>query len=68
MAAELDAWRAASAGGIHMSQFEQLLWPVLRPAYRLAHAMLRDSHEAEDAVQEAALTAWRAFDTTTRRR
>jgi RNA polymerase sigma-70 factor (ECF subfamily) len=62
MAAEIDA-RAVSATSPDVAHFERLLEPVLRPAFRLAHAMLRDRQEAEDAVQEAALTAWRAFDT-----
>jgi RNA polymerase sigma-70 factor (ECF subfamily) len=39
--------------------FESLLDPMLEPAYRLACAMLHDHHAAEDAVQEAAIKAWR---------
>src|SRR5262245_46934744 len=39
--------------------FEELLAPVLDPAFRLAITMLRDRPAAEDAVQEAALKAWR---------
>ncbi|HEY6875232.1 MAG TPA: RNA polymerase sigma factor [Candidatus Dormibacteraeota bacterium] len=39
--------------------FEEVLRPVIQPAYRLALAMLRDTHAAEDAVQEMALKAWR---------
>jgi RNA polymerase sigma factor (sigma-70 family) len=39
--------------------FADLLEIVLEPAYRLACAMLHDPHAAEDAVQEAALKAWR---------
>lgn len=35
-----------------------LLAPLLLPAYRLAFGMLRNREEAEDAVQEAALSAW----------
>ena len=35
-----------------------LLAPLLLPAYRLAYGMLRNREEAEDAVQEAALSAW----------
>lgn len=39
--------------------YEELLRPALRPATRLAYAMLRDRTEAEDAFQDAALRAWR---------
>ena len=41
------------------SAFEALLEPLLHQAYRLAFVMLHDHHAAEDAVQEAALKAWR---------
>ena len=39
--------------------FDGLLEPLLEPAYRLACAMLHDHHAAENAVQEAAIKAWR---------
>jgi RNA polymerase sigma-70 factor, ECF subfamily len=39
--------------------FGRLLAPVLDPAFRLAMTMLKDRAAAEDAVQEAALKAWR---------
>jgi len=39
--------------------FDELLAPVLDPAFRLAMTMLNDRGAAEDAVQEAALKAWR---------
>src|SRR5260370_37781484 len=39
--------------------FISLLRPLLEPAYRLAAAMLQDRQLAEDAVQEAAVKAWR---------
>jgi RNA polymerase sigma-70 factor (ECF subfamily) len=39
--------------------FEELLEPALDPAFRLAMTMLKDTGAAEDAVQEAALKAWR---------
>jgi len=37
---------------------DELLAPLMVPAYRLAYGMLRDRQDAEDAVQEAALNAW----------
>src|SRR5215831_7176221 len=40
------------------SAFEELIAPLIEPAYRLACGMLLDRDEAEDAVQEAALKAW----------
>ena len=39
--------------------FMRLVEPVLPQAYRLAAAMLRSEPDAEDAVQEAVLNAWR---------
>lgn len=39
--------------------FEILLDPLLESGYRLACGMLHDHYAAEDAVQEAALKAWR---------
>jgi RNA polymerase sigma factor (sigma-70 family) len=39
--------------------FDELLAPVLDPAFRLAMTMLNDRSAAEDAVQEAALKTWR---------
>lgn len=41
--------------------FEQLMLPHLDAAYNLARWILRDSHDAEDAVQEAFLRAYRAI-------
>ncbi len=39
--------------------FADLIQPEYRGAVRLAHALLHDLDEAEDAVQESALKAWR---------
>src|SRR5438067_10766088 len=39
--------------------FSRLLEPLLDQAYRLAAVMLNDRSSAEDAVQEAAIKAWR---------
>lgn len=41
--------------------FIRLVEPLLPAAYRLAVGMLRSETEAEDAVQEAMLKAWRSF-------
>ena len=43
--------------------FERIVGPLLHPGYDLAWAVLRDRQAAEDAVQEAAVSAWRAFST-----
>lgn len=48
--------RAKAGDGV---AYESLLEPAVRPATRLAFAMLQDRSEAEDAFQEAALRAWR---------
>jgi RNA polymerase sigma-70 factor (ECF subfamily) len=44
------------------STFEALLTPLLRPAYGVALHLARDPADAEDLVQEAALLAFRHFD------
>ena len=38
--------------------FELLFLPLIGPAHRLAFALLRDHAAAEDAIQEACLSAW----------
>ena len=42
--------------------FDALIGPLVEPAYKLAAVMLRNGTEAEDAVQEACLKAWRKLD------
>ncbi len=44
-----------------MASFDELMLPHLPSAYNLAHWILRNQHDAEDAVQEAYLQAYRAF-------
>lgn len=49
----------ASARGGDALAFTLLLDPLWEPGYRLAFSMLREREAAEDAVQDAALRAWR---------
>ena len=56
-AADPDLVRDARRGD--EAAFTTLLRPLLEPAYRLAAGMLQDRQLAEDAVQEAAVNAWR---------
>jgi RNA polymerase sigma-70 factor (ECF subfamily) len=42
--------------------FDHLMLPHLDAAYNLARWLLRNDQDAEDAVQEACLRAYRAFD------
>jgi RNA polymerase sigma-70 factor, ECF subfamily len=56
-AADPDLVRGAKRGD--EAAFTSLLRPLLEPAYRLAVGMLQDRQLAEDAVQEAAVKAWR---------
>jgi RNA polymerase sigma-70 factor, ECF subfamily len=44
------------------AEFEALLTPILQMAYGTAVRMTRDRTEGEDLVQDAALLAFRAFD------
>jgi RNA polymerase sigma-70 factor (ECF subfamily) len=41
--------------------FDALIGPHIEPGYRLAVTMLLDPDEARDAVQEAAVKAWRSL-------
>jgi RNA polymerase sigma-70 factor (ECF subfamily) len=45
-----------------VERFEQLVLPHLDDAYTLARYLLRDEHDAQDAVQEAVLRALRYFE------
>src|SRR5439155_24455193 len=42
-------------------QFEAMVLPHLDDAYTLARYLVRDEHDAQDVVQEAALRAFRHF-------
>lgn len=50
----------ARARGGDASAFALLLDPLWEAAYRLAYSMLGNRTAAEDAVQDAAMKAWRA--------
>ena len=49
------------ANAANPAAFMLLVEPILPAAYRLAVAMLRSHTDAEDAVQDAVLKAWRHF-------
>ncbi len=44
-----------------LPSFETTVLPHLDAAYNLAHWLLRNSHDAEDSVQESCLRAWKAY-------
>ena len=56
-AGERPLYELARAGD--EAAFEALIGPLVEPALRLAHSMLGDRWEAEDATQEAVTKAWR---------
>jgi RNA polymerase sigma factor (sigma-70 family) len=45
-----------------VTRFEQLVLPHLDDAYTLARYLVRDEHDAQDAVQEGVLRALRHFE------
>jgi RNA polymerase sigma-70 factor (ECF subfamily) len=44
-----------------VARFERIVLPYLDDAYTLARYLVRDEHDAQDVVQEAALRAFRYF-------
>ncbi len=48
--------------GSRLAEFEEAIIPHLGAAYDLARWLTRNSHEAEDVVQESYLKAFRFFD------
>jgi RNA polymerase sigma factor (sigma-70 family) len=58
---EEDLIRSARDGD--GAAFADLMRPLYATAFRVAFALLHDSGEAEDAVQEAAFKAWRKLGT-----
>jgi RNA polymerase sigma-70 factor, ECF subfamily len=55
----LLAQAVVTAGRAREADFDELIGPHLEVGYRTALAILRNSVEAEDALQEAAIKAWR---------
>jgi RNA polymerase sigma factor (sigma-70 family) len=55
---QADRLLAEAVGG-NASAFDRLIGPLVEPGYRLAFAMLGIREDAEDAVQEATISAWR---------
>src|SRR5260370_11002746 len=57
---QADRLLAEAVGG-NASACDRLIGPLVEPGYRLAFAMLGIREDAEDAVQEATISAWRSL-------
>ena len=57
MSASSQVLRDAVAG--NERAFDALIGPLIEPGFRLAVSMLNNPSEAEDAIQEATIKAWR---------
>lgn len=57
---EADRLLPQAVGG-NADAFDRLIGPLVEPGYRLAFAMLGIREDAEDAVQEATISAWRSL-------
>jgi RNA polymerase sigma-70 factor (ECF subfamily) len=55
------AWREEKRGSGHVGTFEEVVLPHLDAAYNLARWLVRNTHDAEDVVQEAYLRAFKFF-------
>jgi RNA polymerase sigma-70 factor (ECF subfamily) len=67
MVTDMSAPEAAESAGVPVratvESFDAVVLPHLNAAHRLALWVMRDEHDAEDAVQEASLRAFRYFRT-----
>lgn len=54
---------ASPSSSNDIQRFERIVLPHLDDAYTLARYLLRDQHDAQDAVQDAVLRALRYFET-----
>ena len=54
---------ASPSSSNDVQRFERIVLPHLDDAYTLARYLLRDQHDAQDAVQDAVLRALRYFET-----
>lgn len=61
MGAVAGADLVARARSGDRNAFDSLVGPLIDRAFRLAYGMLHDREAAEDAVQEAALRAWKSI-------